>query len=87
MLCDTLQVDARNTIRSMLDRLSCPGVRDLAVRVNSVSSGLADEDLMEIFKAERLPSTVMLPKVESKAEVQWVCLLLHVWKTLCTPWL
>ncbi|PIK52075.1 putative citrate lyase subunit beta-like protein, mitochondrial-like [Apostichopus japonicus] len=65
------KVDARNTIRSMLDRLSCPGVRDLAVRVNSVSSGLADEDLMEIFKAERLPSTVMLPKVESKAEVQW----------------
>lgn len=56
----------------MLDKLSCPHVRDLAVRVNSVSSGLAEEDLKEVFKANRLPDTIMLPKVESKQEIQWV---------------
>ncbi|KAJ8027565.1 Citramalyl-CoA lyase, mitochondrial [Holothuria leucospilota] len=56
------KVDARRTVSSMLDKLSCPHVRDLAVRVNSVSSGLAEEDLKEVFKANRLPDTIMLPK-------------------------
>lgn len=65
------KVDARRTVSSMLDKLSCPHVRDLAVRVNSVSSGLAEEDLEEVFKANRLPDTIMLPKVESKEEIQW----------------
>lgn len=56
----------------MLDELHCPLVRDLAVRINAVSTGMAGDDLVEVFKAERLPDTIMLPKVESKDEIQWV---------------
>ena len=63
---------ARQTIRKALDTLHAPNVRDLAVRVNSVVSGLAEEDLKTVLKAKRLPDTLMLPKVDSVGHIQWV---------------
>lgn len=42
------------------------------MRVNSVSSGLAEADLQVILQAEVLPPAIMLPKVEDTQEVQWV---------------
>lgn len=63
---------ARQTIRKTLDSLHLPTVGDVAVRINAVDSGLAGEDLDEILKAERLPDTLMLPKVESVQHIQWV---------------
>lgn len=48
------------------------GRTEKCVRVNSVSSGLADTDLEVILQAEVLPPALMLPKVEDTEEVQWV---------------
>lgn len=48
------------------------GRTEAAVRVNSVSSGLAEEDLRVVMSAPKLPSTLMLPKVESPQELDWV---------------
>ncbi|XP_046556214.1 citramalyl-CoA lyase, mitochondrial-like isoform X1 [Haliotis rubra] len=58
------KADARENIRQMLDEVDFSGV-DCAVRVNSVSSGLVEEDLRVIFKADRLPQTILLPKVDT----------------------
>ena len=55
----------------MLDTLQF-GRTEAAVRVNSVSSGLAEEDLKVTLSAKYLPPTVMLPKVETPSELEWV---------------
>ncbi|XP_048871090.1 citramalyl-CoA lyase, mitochondrial isoform X2 [Brienomyrus brachyistius] len=62
--------EARETIRRMLPELNL-GRTEKCVRVNSVSSGLADLDLSVILQSELLPPALMLPKVEDTAEVQW----------------
>lgn len=66
-----LQTEARETIPRMLAELNL-GRTEKCVRVNSVSSGLAEADLQVILDAEVLPPAVMLPKVEDTQEVQWV---------------
>lgn len=48
------------------------GRTEKCVRVNSVSSGLAEADLQVILQAEVLPPAIMLPKVEDTEEVRWV---------------
>ncbi|XP_022103542.1 citrate lyase subunit beta-like protein, mitochondrial [Acanthaster planci] len=63
---------ARETIRKSLESLHLPTVGDVAVRINAVDSGLAEEDLKEVLQAERLPDTLMLPKVESEGHLQWL---------------
>uniref|UniRef100_A0A2K5WTT3 Citramalyl-CoA lyase, mitochondrial n=1 Tax=Macaca fascicularis TaxID=9541 RepID=A0A2K5WTT3_MACFA len=47
------------------------GPTEKCVRVNSVSSGLAEEDLETLLESRVLPSSLMLPKVESPEEIQW----------------
>uniref|UniRef100_A0A8D2AU98 Citramalyl-CoA lyase n=1 Tax=Sciurus vulgaris TaxID=55149 RepID=A0A8D2AU98_SCIVU len=50
------------------------GPTEKCVRINSVSSGLAEEDLKTLLQSRVLPSSLMLPKVESPVEIQWaVC--------------
>ena len=66
-----LQSEARETIAAVLGELDL-GRTEKCVRVNSVSSGLAEEDLRVILGAEALPTALMLPKVEGVEEVQWV---------------
>ncbi|XP_071113257.1 citramalyl-CoA lyase, mitochondrial-like isoform X1 [Haliotis cracherodii] len=58
------KAEARENIRQMLDEVDFSGV-DCALRVNSVSSGLVEQDLKVIFKADRLPQTILLPKVDT----------------------
>lgn len=70
VLC-VLQTDARETIPRMLAELDL-GRTEKCVRVNSVSSGLAEADLQVILQAEVLPPAIMLPKVEDTEEVRWV---------------
>ncbi|XP_017550667.1 citramalyl-CoA lyase, mitochondrial [Pygocentrus nattereri] len=61
---------ARETIPKILAELNL-GRTEKCVRVNSVSSGLAEADLEVILQAEVLPPALMLPKVEDTGEVQW----------------
>ncbi|XP_033739883.1 citramalyl-CoA lyase, mitochondrial-like isoform X2 [Pecten maximus] len=60
--------EARHTIRKMLDELDF-GRTECVVRVNSVDSGLMEEDLKVIFRADRMPQAIMLPKVNSPQEI------------------
>lgn len=48
------------------------GTTEKCVRINSVSSGLAEADLETFLQARVLPSSLMLPKVEGPEEIQWV---------------
>jgi len=61
------------TITKMLDELSF-GRTEPIVRVNSVDSGLAKDDINAVMHAESLPPTWMLPKVADPMDIQWVSL-------------
>ncbi|XP_027244749.1 citramalyl-CoA lyase, mitochondrial isoform X2 [Cricetulus griseus] len=47
------------------------GPTEKCVRINSVSSGLAEADLETILQSQVLPSSLMLPKVEGPEEIRW----------------
>ncbi|XP_006141617.1 citramalyl-CoA lyase, mitochondrial [Tupaia chinensis] len=47
------------------------GSTEKCVRINSVSSGLAEEDLEALLQSQVLPSSLMLPKVENPEEIRW----------------
>ncbi|XP_076021763.1 citramalyl-CoA lyase, mitochondrial [Genypterus blacodes] len=64
------KTEARETIPRMLVELDL-GRTEKCVRVNSVSSGLAEADLQVVLQGERLPPAIMLPKVEDVDEVKW----------------
>ncbi|XP_077436490.1 citramalyl-CoA lyase, mitochondrial isoform X2 [Vanacampus margaritifer] len=66
----TKKTEARENIARMLAELNL-GRTEKCVRVNSVSSGLAEADLQVVLQAEVLPPALMLPKVEDNQEVQW----------------
>ncbi|XP_015219017.1 citramalyl-CoA lyase, mitochondrial isoform X2 [Lepisosteus oculatus] len=64
------KAEARMTIPKMLEELNL-GRTEKCVRVNSVSSGLAEVDLEVILQSKVLPPSLMLPKVEKTEEVKW----------------
>ncbi|XP_026524720.1 citramalyl-CoA lyase, mitochondrial isoform X3 [Notechis scutatus] len=47
------------------------GQTEKCVRINSVSSGLAEEDMKVILKSKILPTSLMLPKVDNVEEIKW----------------
>lgn len=47
---------ARGLVRAEIDRLKPDGLREQAVRINSVGSGLAEKDLKEIVWIHFKPS-------------------------------
>lgn len=67
----TKKEDARKNIRKILDEMEF-GRTECSVRINSVESGFAEDDFTEIFKAVRLPPTIMIPKVDKVQHVEWV---------------
>jgi citrate lyase subunit beta-like protein len=44
---------------------------EYGVRINSIPSGLAEEDLRAVLSGERIPHTIYLPKVESPEDIDW----------------
>ncbi|XP_044142324.1 LOW QUALITY PROTEIN: citramalyl-CoA lyase, mitochondrial [Bufo gargarizans] len=65
------KVQARETIVKALEEYDL-GKTEKCVRINSVSSGLSEEDLVVILQSKVLPSCIMLPKVESSEEIsEW----------------
>jgi len=59
------------TITKMLDELQF-GRTEPIVRVNSVDSGLAEDDIKAVMEAKSLPPTWMIPKVDDPLHIQWV---------------
>lgn len=66
-----IQNEARLRIVQTLEDFDL-GPTEKCVRVNAVSSGLAEEDLEALLQSRVLPSSLMLPKVEGPQEIQWV---------------
>lgn len=59
------KAEARENIRQMLDELGAVQGMDIAVRVNSVSSKLLEEDLTVIMASKQRPQTILLPKADT----------------------
>ncbi|KAM6316760.1 citramalyl-CoA lyase, mitochondrial [Aegotheles albertisi] len=62
--------EARLTVVKTLEEFDF-GHAEKCVRINSVSSGLAEEDLKVLLQSKTLPSSMMLPKVENVEEIRW----------------
>lgn len=45
---------------------------ELSVRINSIESGLCKKDLETILKGPIFPSTLHLPKMETKVQLDWL---------------
>ena len=45
---------------------------EVAVRVNAVSSGMAGDDILSVMKCSNPPSAMVVPKVDTVDEVDWV---------------
>ncbi|MCJ1407924.1 hypothetical protein MMC19_001995 [Ptychographa xylographoides] len=65
------KAEARTNIRKMLGQPRSPGIREQAVRINAVDSGLALVDLTEVLKAPNL-DTIVVPKVNSASDLHFV---------------
>lgn len=63
--------EARESIVELLQRLSF-GRSDVAVRINSPDSGLAYDDLFALLSGPVTPDTIVVPKVDSAAQLEWV---------------
>lgn len=69
--CHFSQVEARNTIHNTLGQLSF-GSSEVCVRINSIETGLAEDDLRAILTAKAFPQSIVLPKVETMEHLDWV---------------
>ena len=65
---------ARECVRSTLQSLPVAGLRqgqELAVRINSIGSGLESQDLETILSCPNW-SSIVIPKVQSESDVHFV---------------
>lgn len=70
--------EARQNLLPILSRPRPTGIKEACVRINSVDTGLALQDLTEILKGEHLDA-IMVPKCESAADLHFVTdVLRHV---------
>ncbi|OCK84679.1 beta subunit of citrate lyase [Lepidopterella palustris CBS 459.81] len=65
------KAEARHNLRHLLEQSRAPGIREQAVRINSVESGLALEDLQEVLKSPNLDALV-LPKCNSASDLNFL---------------
>ncbi|KKY26092.1 putative citrate lyase subunit beta [Diplodia seriata] len=65
------KAEARANLRQLLEKPRVPGIREQAVRINSVDSGYALDDLTEVLKAPNLDALV-IPKVNSASDLHFV---------------
>ncbi|KAK4565351.1 hypothetical protein LTR86_003968 [Recurvomyces mirabilis] len=63
--------EGRRNILEILNRDRVPGIREQAVRINSVGSGFALDDLTEILKGKNLDCLVV-PKVDAASDLHFV---------------
>ncbi|KAL2002551.1 hypothetical protein VTN02DRAFT_6538 [Thermoascus thermophilus] len=65
------KAEARSLVRRALDQPAPPGIRERAVRINSVESGLALGDLTEVLQSPNL-TTLVVPKVNSASDLTFI---------------
>lgn len=67
----TKKPEGRRNILEVLNKDRVPGIREQAVRINSVGSGFALDDLTEILKGKNL-DTIVVPKVDAASDLHFV---------------
>ncbi|KAL1974897.1 hypothetical protein VTN31DRAFT_5101 [Thermomyces dupontii] len=65
------KAEARRLVRQALDQPAPPTIRERAVRINSVDSGLALADLSEVLQSPNL-TTLVVPKVHSASDLTFI---------------
>jgi len=65
------KAEARSLVRKALDTEIPLGIKERAVRINAVGSGLALADLEEVVKSPNL-TTLVVPKVESASDMTFI---------------
>ncbi|KAK5113060.1 hypothetical protein LTR62_003639 [Meristemomyces frigidus] len=63
--------EGRRNILDILNRDRVPGIREQAVRINSVGSGFALDDLTEILQGKHLDCLVV-PKVDAPSDLHFI---------------
>ena len=71
LACHFSQDEARNTIHNLLGQLNF-GSSEVCVRLNSIETGLAEDDLRATLTAKAFPHSIVLPKVETVEHLDWV---------------
>ncbi|KAJ5662317.1 Pyruvate/Phosphoenolpyruvate kinase [Penicillium maclennaniae] len=66
-----MKAEARSLVRRAIDQPAPAGIRERAVRINSVDSGLALGDLTEVLQSPNL-TTIVIPKVNSASDLTFV---------------
>ncbi|GFY42338.1 citramalyl-CoA lyase, mitochondrial [Trichonephila inaurata madagascariensis] len=65
------KIEARNVIKEIAESFDF-GKTEFAVRINSIDSGLAEDDLISVLNFKKYPDTLMVPKVESTDHISWI---------------
>ena len=66
------KTNARENILKILQEVKPSHKKtEYGVRINSIPSGLAEEDLKTVLSGQRIPHTIYLPKVESPEDIDW----------------
>lgn len=63
--------EARSTIHNLLGQLNF-GSSEVCVRVNSIETGLAEDDLRAALTAKVLPHSIVVPKVDTVEHLDWL---------------
>lgn len=67
------QDEARNNINKIFqEKMFAAKKSELSVRINSIDSGLCETDLETILKGPIFPSTLHLPKMDTKVQLDWL---------------
>ncbi|KAJ5391427.1 Pyruvate/Phosphoenolpyruvate kinase [Penicillium cosmopolitanum] len=66
-----MKAEARGLVRRAIDQPTPTSIRERAVRINSVDSGLALGDLAEVLQSPNL-TTIVIPKVNSASDLTFV---------------
>ncbi|RYN33852.1 hypothetical protein AA0112_g5683 [Alternaria arborescens] len=66
-----MKSEARSNLHDILNKPRPSGIKEMCVRINSVDTGLALDDLTQVLKGEYLDA-IMLPKCESAADLHFV---------------
>ncbi|KAL9129282.1 MAG: hypothetical protein Q9217_002229 [Psora testacea] len=75
------KAEARQSLHRFLAQPKAPSIKERAVRINAVGSGLEEEDLREVSKASHL-DTIVIPKVNSASDLHWAADFLNYTRTL-----
>ncbi|KAL2374552.1 citrate lyase subunit beta-like protein [Blastomyces gilchristii SLH14081] len=67
----TRKAEARTLVRNAINQPMPSGIKERAVRINSVSSGLALADLTEVLQSPNL-TTVVVPKVDTATDLHFI---------------